>query len=83
MSTYGFGEGFFDNLTAYVSLAEYRGYWNTEGSWNHETGTWNYAYSVNFDALDQPMVCGVTMVSDTGEILETYWNADGKPKSNG
>jgi len=83
MSTYGFDERYFDNLTAYVSLTEYMGYWNTEGSWNDKTGTWNYAYSVVFDAVDQPMVCGATMVSDTGEILETFWNADGKVPSVG
>lgn len=75
--TYGFDERFFDNLTAYVSLSEYSGTRNTEGSRNHETGAWNFAYSVNFDAPDQPLICGVTMLSDTGEILETYWNADG------
>ena len=83
MSTYGFYEHFFDNLTAYVTFDEYRGTWNTEGSWNDETGTWNCAYSVIFDAMDQPMACGVTMLSDTAEVLEIYWNADGAIPSAG
>ena len=75
MSTYGFGEDFFDNLTPYVSLSC--------GTKNLETDTWNYEYTVNFDGMNQPLVCGARMMSDTGEILETYWNADGEVKSNG
>ena len=75
MSAYGFDESFFDDLTAYVMLSQ--------GIWNHEKATNDYEYHINFDAVDQKMVCGVLMISDTGEILETYWHADGKIPSVG
>jgi len=69
MSTYGFDESFFDSLTAYASLSI--------GIWNHEKDAPDFEYLINFDAIDQPLVCGALMISDTAEILEVYWNADG------
>jgi len=69
MGTYGFNGSFFDSLTAYASLAQ------GNDIWNDETDSWCFEYLINFDAAQQPLVCGVLMVSDTGEILECRWQA--------
>lgn len=66
VKVYGIGESVLDQYTPYVWLE--RGHQNKD--------KWEYFYRIDFGTIDRPHIYGVIMMSETGEILETYCPAD-------
>ena len=68
IQAYGIEESVLDQYTPYV--------WLERGYRNREKDTWDYWYRIDFGTIDRPHNYGVLMISDTGEILETYEPSD-------
>ncbi len=66
MKVYGIEESILNQYTPYVWLE--RGHKNKD--------KWDYFYRIDFGTIDSPHSYGVIMMSETGEILETYCPAD-------
>ena len=76
MNAYGLDEQTIAQYTAFVWLV-------CESKYLGPDRTWDYCYRVNFGTIDQEQLWGVLMMSDTGEIIETYMNTEGENNSVG
>ncbi len=66
IEAYGVEESVLDQYTPYV--------WLERGNRNKDK--WEYIYRIDFGTVERPHIYGVIMMSETGEILETYCPAD-------
>jgi len=75
VNAYGLESQDIDNCIAYV--------WFERNGRPEAAGTEGYCYRVNFGTVDREQIWGAVIMSDTGDVIETFSNIPGQGNSNG